>query len=113
MAKVFVTGVGFSRILEAKKEGNSLVLKQSENDAFDEESLAFYVHTDSTRLYTAVTEFRIIAINEETVKDLHVFKDPIVHACVTDKFILSVPLDSNVIQIFNLSDASVVCSTTF
>lgn len=52
---------------------------------------------DQHRLYTAVTEYRIIAINEETVNDLHVFKDPIVHACITSKFIVVVPLDSNLV----------------
>ena len=80
--------------------------------AFDEESLAFFVHAPGSRLYTAVTEFRIIAINEATVNDLFVFKDPVVHACVTAKFILAVPLDSNVVSIYS-AEAAPIGSAAF
>ena len=90
-----------------------MTLKQSETEVFDEESLEFYVHDDNNRLYTAITEYRIIAISEQHIKDLEVFKDPIVHACITSKFILAVPLDSNVISVYNTSDASPVTTASF
>jgi hypothetical protein len=51
-------------VLEAVKDGNNMTLKQSDTEVFDEESLEFYVHDDNNRLYTAITEYRIIAISE-------------------------------------------------
>ena len=82
-----------------------MIVKQA-GECFDEECLEFYVHTDGYRLYTAITEYRIIAINTDSIKDLEVFKDPIVHACASSDFILTVPLDSNTLSVHSLATAA-------
>lgn len=108
---VFVTGLGFSRLLEVKREGHAMVLKQSENfptgGILDEETLEF-VSTEAGK-YTVITENRIIAVTQEQAIDLVVFKVPTMQVCASSKFILAVPLDStDQLLVYGSSDAKLL-----